>query len=868
MNILEATRSDSSIPVLASTEQDRASAEAKATAGYRRVALICSLITAALGALAILGWTVKALFANVSPLIAEHALLLAGQIRKNADHTWDPMAASTGIVFLLAGVGLTLHILRPSYRWARVAAVIIAGSITFWGFLELVDSYANLQLDIEETLLHITKLDTMSPFTAGNCMIGGLAMLLLVGPQRPLLVGWKMALPAVVALTNLWVLVGFAAGGVNHFPIFQQLIPDGIAVAFPTAAGWIFFGVAVVAAAGFRSPLLGALIHGPRAGLLLRAFLPMTVVSMFAMGVVLIYLLGPLNRDMLSLQRAVLLATALPLLSAGLVGCMIVRIAGIIGDQIDQAESQRNRALEELVQARDAALAADRAKSQFLVTMNHELRTPLNAIIGYSELLQEEFRDQQQEALLPDLQKIHAAGKHLLGLINDILDLSKIEAGKIELNLETFALSDLIADVRSIIRPLVRKNGNTFEIKSADDLGSMHADQFRVKQCLLNLLSNAAKFTEKGTITFHIERQVRGERDWLVFRVRDTGIGIKPQQIRKLFQSFSQADSTTSRKYGGAGLGLAISLKLSQMMGGTIFVDSEPGQGSTFTLMIPAQVAPPQTVAPPPPRPAVVEQTPTYILPAPERKTILVVDDDPATREMLERYLSQEGYEVVPVGNGRDVVSLAREVRPQAITLDLLMPGMDGWSVLAALKADPELAAIPVIMLTIVEDRNLAHAFGVSDYLTKPIDRNLLLNVLQKYVRSPSSGKALVVEDDPVSRGLFRQLLERDGWSVEEAGNGREAMECVARQRPSLIMLDLMMPEVDGFEFLAELRRHPTRQSIPVLVVTARDLSQEDRMFLSGSMLLSGRVPRVFQKGTFSQEELLHEVRKMTVTIG
>jgi CheY-like chemotaxis protein len=278
--------------------------------------------------------------------------------------------------------------------------------------------------------------------------------------------------------------------------------------------------------------------------------------------------------------------------------------------------------------------------------------------------------------------------------------------------------------------------------------------------------------------------------------------------------------------------------------------------------MVPAEVAPP-TVAVSPSVATVPDVGPTSPLPAPQRKTILVVDDDPATLDMLQRFLGKEGYDVVPVARGKDVLAMAREVHPQAITLDLLMPGMDGWSVLAALKDDPELAEIPVILLTIVEDRNLAHAFGVTDYLTKPIDRTRLLSILQKYVQAPSSGLALIVEDDPNSRNLFRQLLERDGWSVIEAGNGREAMVWVERRQPALIVLDLMMPEVDGFEFLTQLRRHPTRQSIPVLVVTAKDLTAEDRLFLNGGMLLGGRVQGIVQKGSFSQEELLREVHKL-----
>jgi PAS domain S-box-containing protein len=511
---------------------------------------------------------------------------------------------------------------------------------------------------------------------------------------------------------------------------------------------------------------------------------------------------------------------------------------------------------EELEVARDQAMDANRAKSQFLASMSHELRTPLNAIIGYSEMLIEDAEGAGHEEPVPDLRKIHAAGKHLLTLINDVLDLSKIEAGKVELFLETFDVAAMARDVATTVRPLVEKNANSLALRAGDGLGTMHADVTRLRQCLFNLLSNATKFTKQGAITLEVERDPGG--DAVTFRVRDTGIGMTPEQLGKLFQPFTQADASTTREYGGTGLGLAITRKLCQMMGGDVTVASEVGKGSTFTVRLPADARPAPPVPPPPEAAAA-----TPAAKPGTRETVLVVDDDPAVRDLLVRFLGGEGLAVLTAATGADGLRLARERRPRAIVLDVMMPGMDGWAVLSALKTDPELAGIPVIMLTIVDDRNLGYALGACDYLVKPVERERLLTVLKKWAGLPSPGLALVVEDDPATRDLLRRTLEKDGWRVAEACNGRVALEYLAQDPPTLIVLDLMMPEMDGFELLAELRQHPQWRAIPVVVVTAKDLTEEDRLRLNGSMLLGGCVKRVLQKGSFSRDELLREVHDL-----
>jgi len=490
---------------------------------------------------------------------------------------------------------------------------------------------------------------------------------------------------------------------------------------------------------------------------------------------------------------------------------------------------------------------ADRHKSEFLANMSHELRTPLNAIIGYSEMLQEDAADQGAEPLIDDLKKINAAGKHLLELINAVLDLSKIEAGKMELYLETFDVPGLVQDIAAVIQPLAAKNANRLEVDCAAEVGAMRADLTKVRQALFNLLSNACKFTDHGTISLSVNRDSQDGRESMVFRVRDTGIGMTAEQIARLFEAFSQADAATTRKYGGTGLGLALSRRLCRMMGGDVTVESEAGQGSTFTIRLPAQVteATEEEAATPPAAPA---HEPSGI------GTVLVIDDEAAVRDLMQRFLTREGFHVVAAAGGEEGLRRARELRPDAITLDVMMPGMDGWAVLSALKAAPELADIPVIMLTIVDDRNLGYALGAADYLTKPIDRERLVAVLKQHRRDLP---VLVVDDDPEVRALFRRMLEPEGYTVVEAPNGRAALERLRDVRPGAILLDLMMPEMDGFEFVTEFRRHEPWRAIPIVVVTAKDLSHEDRQ------RLNGYVERILQKGAYGREQLLAEVREL-----
>jgi PAS domain S-box-containing protein len=425
----------------------------------------------------------------------------------------------------------------------------------------------------------------------------------------------------------------------------------------------------------------------------------------------------------------------------------------------------------ELLKARREAETANSAKSQFLASMSHELRTPLNAIIGYSEMVEEELRDRDSDPLLPDIEKIEAAGRHLLSLINDVLDLSKIEAGKMELLAESFAIGAMVEDVASTVRPLISRNGNVLDIDVPAGAGAMHTDLTRVRQVLLNLLSNASKFTDKGSITLRVRRETEGS---VVFEVRDTGIGMTPEQVARLFEAFTQAEASTSRRFGGTGLGLVISRHFCRMMGGDVAVASEAGGGSTFTVTLPAKL--PERVVP------AVEAGEAASAGAP---CVLIIDDDATARTLLRRHLAKAGYRVEEAADGRTGLERARALRPQVITLDVMMPGMDGWAVLDALKADPMLADTPVVMATILDERRLGLSLGASDYITKPIDRQRLLAAVERVaarrpdVTEPAAGV------DGVSLMAETETLEGAGWRVEQAETlAAEIRELVSARAP------------------------------------------------------------------------------------
>jgi PAS domain S-box-containing protein len=529
---------------------------------------------------------------------------------------------------------------------------------------------------------------------------------------------------------------------------------------------------------------------------------------------------------------------------------MAVRAVPILGEDGDLREwvgthtdiTARKEAEAQIAAAKEAAEEANRAKSQFLANMSHELRTPLSAVIGYSEMLQEELEDLGEASLIADMRKIESNARHLLGLINDVLDLSKIEAERVEIFAEEFSVAEVVAEVAATVEGLVEKKGNHLALEIAEAVGTAHTDVTKLRQCLINLLSNAAKFTEDGRITLAVSR---GPDDVLTFAVTDTGIGMNPEQVGRLFERFTQADASTTRRFGGTGLGLSITRAFAHMLGGEIAVASREGEGTTFTLRLPAAYAAPQTEAPPAPAAPAEAGAPS----------ILVIDDDAATRDLLARFLERDGFRVATASDGRMGLERARALRPRAILLDVTMPHMDGWSVLRALRADPELGATPIVMVTVLDEQTLAFSLGATDYLHKPIEWDHLKAVMDRFRPGSGTGPVLVVDDDADARDRLTTLLAREGLPVRAAEHGGLALAEVEAEKPALILLDLMMPEMDGFTFLRRLRRRPEWRDIPVVVLTAKDITAEDRR------RLSGQADRVIAKGSLSLADLATEVR-------
>jgi len=482
-------------------------------------------------------------------------------------------------------------------------------------------------------------------------------------------------------------------------------------------------------------------------------------------------------------------------------------------------------AKEDAEAAREAAEAANRAKSAFLANMSHELRTPLSAVIGYSEMMEEEVEDLGEKGLLKDLGKIKSNAKHLLSLINDVLDLSKIEANKMDTFAEDIDVAVLMKEVAATVGSLVQQNGNKLAVELEGDVGAMHTDVVKLRQCLFNLLSNASKFTQGGRVALRVRRHGEGTGAEVEFQVADTGIGMTDEQVARLFQRFSQADETTTRKFGGTGLGLAITRAFARLLGGDIAVASIHCEGTTFTLRLPAYMPEHKTDE---------DDSDAHARDQEDaRQTVLVIDDDAAQRDLMVKFLERQGFNVRTASNGPSGLEIARMVMPRAITLDVMMPHVDGWAVLTELKADPDLQKIPVIMVTFTNDKGMSASLGAADHIDKPVAWDRLKTVMERF--RDAEGDVLIVDDDPDIRERLRTALERQGWSVVEAANGREALEKVMHGPPRAVLLDLNMPVMDGFAFLHDLREKPGCADLPVIVFSARDLSAADRLRLRGA---------------------------------
>lgn len=542
-------------------------------------------------------------------------------------------------------------------------------------------------------------------------------------------------------------------------------------------------------------------------------------------------------------------------------------------DEIRLAMSSMETALDDknkdLALARDRAMAASRAKSGFLANMSHELRTPLNAVIGYSEILIEDTEDAGNSQWSNDLKRIQNAGKHLLSLINDILDLSKIEAGKMGLNLEYFRIDSMIKDVIDTITPMAEKNNTKLSLMAKSDIGVMLSDITKVRQILFNLISNGIKFSEDGEVKIDCRRETESDREHITIEVEDTGIGMSPEDLEKLFEEFFQVDNSNAKKWSGTGLGLVISQRFSQMMGGTISVSSELGKGSTFTVKIPVNTAkiPFQDtsdgfIVGPKIDPRLVRFSGKAedIERRDKISRVLVIDDDPDVRDLMERYLSREGFEVMSVGSGQEGIQSIREFDPDVITLDVLMPVMDGWSVLSELKKDPKTAKIPVIMLSMMDELDMSFALGASDYLLKPIKRDVLVDTVLKHIRDKENATVMIVDDLEENRNMIARVLSSNKINTTLADNGVAALELLENQIPDLILLDLMMPEMDGFKFSEIVKRDTRFSNIPIVVLTAQELNEDD------INRLSGKVERIYEKNETDFESMLVDLQKIVTS--
>jgi CheY-like chemotaxis protein/signal transduction histidine kinase len=524
----------------------------------------------------------------------------------------------------------------------------------------------------------------------------------------------------------------------------------------------------------------------------------------------------------------------------------------------EELEERVRLRTEELQMARDEAIQGNRAKSQFLANMSHELRTPLNAIIGFSEVLGEKVSQKGPEEFKDPLERIATAGQHLLRLINDVLDIAKIEAGKMELAIEPIALQPLFEEVVKTVRPMARKNGNELTLAYAPDLQPVAADLVRLRQILLNLLSNAAKFTENG----RIEITAKPAEDAVVIEVTDSGIGMTDEQLGNLFIEFVQADASSTRRYGGTGLGLAISQRFCRMMDGEITVESAPGEGSTFRVTLPRAAAAATAVRARPQAAAAASATGTVDAKAPsgDGALVLSIDDDPNALELLDLVLTKEGYRLMKAQSGTEGLRIAKSLQPAIITLDVRMPDLDGWDVLAALKGNAATRDIPVVMLTIVDDATRGYTLGVNEYLTKPISRDDLLSALARIMGLSKEPSVLLIEDDEPTRALIRDMLEGVCGGLVEATDGSEGLARLADKRPDVILLDLMMPGMDGFDFLEALRAEESYADVPVIVVTAKELTDEDHDRLNGG------AAQILQKGAISGKALIAEIRRAVNT--
>ena len=502
----------------------------------------------------------------------------------------------------------------------------------------------------------------------------------------------------------------------------------------------------------------------------------------------------------------------------------------------------RRRLVKELKDANRELKDASEHKSVFLANMSHELRTPLNAIIGFSELMLDAKESQFDSATQKRfLAQVHSSGKHLLGLINDILDLAKVEAGQMELRLQEVPVEPVIAQALALVEPLAAEKHLTIR-SEASTAGVVLADAGKLKQMLLNLISNAIKFTAEGGTVKISARRLQGA---IEIAVADTGIGISDADQAKIFMEFHQVDPGPGRRQQGTGLGLALTRRFALLHGGDVRVTSKVGEGSVFTLRLPLQIP---TVAP-------ADEKVDATAADPARPLVLIIEDDVAAAELLTRQLHAAGFRTHIARTGTEAIAMARSLHPAAITLDILLPELDGWEVITRLKREEETSGIPVVVVSVVDNPELGKALGALDYFVKPVDGKLLVDRLTRLKLKPAvegaATSVMVVDDEPSNRNWLVRILEPAGFEVIEASGGREAIELAKARPPDLVLLDLMMPEVTGFDVVEALRADPKTSQTPIMILTARHLTEADKR------QLNGQVSTILSRGSVGAPDLL-----------
>jgi signal transduction histidine kinase/DNA-binding response OmpR family regulator len=603
--------------------------------------------------------------------------------------------------------------------------------------------------------------------------------------------------------------------------------------------------------------------------------LPTTIVSIpmifkdMLLGVIITCHTGNITQDKLDFIQRVVDQFAVSVNNANSYTQMQV-MAAQMKNQRDELEIQSNQ-LE----------AANKTKSEFLANMSHELRTPLNSIIGFSEVLHDQTFGTVNDKQLKYINNVLISGKHLLQLINDILDLSKVEAGKVELIYEDFELLRAIDEVKTLIISIASKKNISIEINIEPQLTTLHADIGKIKQILFNLLSNAIKFSsEHSVVTVDVVRI----EDMAQISVTDTGIGISKEDQKKLFKTFVQIDAAASRQYEGTGLGLALVRQFAQLHGGKAWVESEPGKGSTFIFTIPiagkkskedtdkntknenktkdsVTVHQPKTTS-------TIEKIKNITMPdifSPEDGTgdeplILVVEDDTNSNVLLTNTLTGAGYRTISAYTGTQAVAIAQKMQPFAITLDIMLPGLDGWDVMKCLKSDPLTRNIPVIVISMIDEKECAHSYGITDYFTKPVDKDILLSTLNDLTNGLNieSPKVLVVDDEPDVIELIASMIEPAGYGISRAYNGQEGIDKAINEHPDLLILDLMMPVVNGFDVIKKLKNTDDTKNIPIIICTAKDLTKAELQMLTQNVI------SIMQKGMFNTDQFLDEINRVT----